>query len=117
MSRTDATKKRLRKEAVQLEPGNRWALRNLASALMKQQGFDQSLPVIRQCLGVAPDEIAMMIAYGDCLAALGCSDESEVHYRMAVKTGGTEHLVDLAKARLTEKSEKACDHPATCDRT
>ncbi len=95
------------RKAVQLEPSNRWALRNLAGALIKQQRFNDSLPVIRQCLAVAPDDIAMMIAYGDCLADLNRSDESEVHYRMAVKTGGPEHLVDLAKARLTEKSEKA----------
>jgi hypothetical protein len=49
----------------------------------------------------------MMIGYGDCLAELERSDESEVYYRMAVKIGGPEHLVDLAKARRTEKSEKA----------
>jgi len=95
------------RKAIQLEPSNRWALRNLAGALMKQHRFDDSLPVIRECLAVAPDDIAMMIAYGDCLAELDRSKESEVHYRMAIKTGGPEHLVDLAKARLTEKSEKA----------
>ena len=95
------------RKAIQFEPSNRWALRNLAGALMKQQRFDDSLPVIRECLAVAPDDIAMMIAYGDCLIELDRSGESEVHYRMAIKTGGPEHLVDLAKARLTEKSEKA----------
>lgn len=95
------------RKANQLDPSNRWALRNLAGALMKQRRFDDSLSVIRQCLAVAPDDIAMMIAYGDCLAELGRSDESEVHYRMAVQSGGPEQLVDLAKARLTEKSEKA----------
>lgn len=95
------------RKSLQLEPSNRWALRNLAGALIKQQRFDDSLPVIRQCLAVAPDDIAMMIAYGDCLAELDRRDESEVHYRLAIQTGGPEHLVDLAKARLTEKSEKA----------
>jgi len=95
------------RKALQLEPTNRWALRNLGGALMKQQRFDDSLAVIRQCLAVAPDDIAMMIAYGDCLVELGRSNESEVHYRSAVKTGGPEHLVDLAKERLTKKSEQA----------
>lgn len=65
-----------------------------------------SLAAIRQCLAVAPDDIAMMIAYGDCLAELDRKDESEAHYRMAIKTGGPEHLVDVAKARLTERSEE-----------
>jgi tetratricopeptide (TPR) repeat protein len=95
------------RKAIQLEPSNRWALRNLVGTLMKQQRFDDSLPVIRECLAVAPDDIAMMIAYGDCLSELGRSNESEVHYRCAVKTGGPEHLVDLAKARLTKRSEQA----------
>ena len=49
----------------------------------------------------------MMIAYGDCLAELGRADESETHYRMAIKVGGDEHLVDLAKDRLSDRSEKA----------
>jgi tetratricopeptide (TPR) repeat protein len=95
------------KKATQLEPDNRWALRNLAGTLMKQRRFDESLTAIKRCLSVAPDDIAMMIAYGDCLAELGRSGESEIHYRMAVKTGGPEPLVDLAKARLTENTEKA----------
>ena len=95
------------RKAVHLDPSNRWALRNLGGTLMKQQRFEESLIVIGQCLAVAPDEIAMMIAYGDCLRELGRSNESEVHYRNAVRIGGPEHLVDLAKARLSEKSEKA----------
>ncbi|MCX7408698.1 MAG: tetratricopeptide repeat protein [Planctomycetales bacterium] len=95
------------RKALQLEPSNRWALRNLAGALMKQERYDESLLMIHQCLAVAPDDIAMMIAYGDCLTELGRSDESQVHYRIAIKTGGPEHLVDLAKARLSKKSEQA----------
>jgi len=94
------------REALKLEPSNRWALRNLGWALLKQQRFEESLIMISQCLVVAPDDIAMMIAYGDCLVELGRSNESEVHYRNAVKIGGPEHLVDLAKARLTKKSEQ-----------
>lgn len=94
-------------KAARIEPGNRWAWRNLAGALMKQRRFEESLSVIQQCLAVAPDDIAMMIALGDCLAELGRSDESQVHYRMAVRTGGPEHLVDLAKARLTGISQRA----------
>jgi len=95
------------RKAIHLEPSNRWALRNLGGVLMKQQRFEESLVIISQCLAVAPDEIAMMIAYGDCLGELGRSNESGVHYQNAVKIGGPEHLVDLAKARLARKSEQA----------
>lgn len=95
------------RKAIRLEPKNRWALRNLAGTLMKQRRFEEALSAIKSCLEVAPDDIAMMIAHGDCLIELGRGDESETYFRMAVKTGGPEHLVDLAKARLTEKSQKA----------
>jgi hypothetical protein len=74
---------------------------------MKQGRYDDSLSEIQKCLSVAPDDIAMMIAYGDCLVELDRSDKSDAHYRMVVKTGGPQHLADLAKARPTEKSEKA----------
>jgi tetratricopeptide (TPR) repeat protein len=95
------------RKAIRLEPANRWALRNLAGTLMKQGRFEESLAFIKQCLDVAPDDTAMMIAYGDSLSELGRSDESDVYYRKAVKAGGPQHLTDLAKARLTEKAEKA----------
>lgn len=94
------------RKAIHLEPNNRWALRNLCGALIKQERFEESLIMISECLVVAPDDIAMMIAYGDCLIELGRSKESEVHYRNAIMIGGPEHLVDLAKARLTKKSEQ-----------
>ena len=95
------------KKAIQLDPANRWALRNLAGTLIKQRRFDESLAVVQKCLAVAPDDIAMMIAYGDCLAEFGRGAESETHYRMALKVGGDEHLVDVAKTRLSDRSEKA----------
>lgn len=93
-------------KALTLEPENRWALRNLAASLMKQHRFEEAAVVIRKCLSVAPDDIAMAVALGDVLDELGRGEESEIHYRAAIKTGGPEHLVDLAKARLTKKSQE-----------
>jgi hypothetical protein len=72
---------------------------------MKQHRFAEALVQIKRTLAVAPDDIAMMIAMGDCLNDLGRPSESENYFRMAIKTGGPEHLEDLAKARLTAKSE------------
>ena len=93
------------RKALAQEPDNRWTLRNLSASLMKQGRYDDALPVIAKCISVAPDEIAMMVAYGDCLEELGRGDESDAHYRAAIKVGGPEHIVDLAKSRLTKKSE------------
>lgn len=93
-------------KALTLEPDNRWALRNLAASLMKQHRFEESVVVIRKCLSVAPDDIAMAVALGDALDELGRGEESKIHYRAAIEIGGPEHLVDLAKARLTKMSEE-----------
>lgn len=94
------------RQALRQEPDNRWALRNLSASLMKQSRYSDALPVIARCLSVAPDDIAMMVAYGDCLGELGRGGESDAHYRAAIKVGGPEHVVDLAKSRLTKKSEE-----------
>jgi tetratricopeptide (TPR) repeat protein len=93
------------RSALKLDPEDRYALRNLSATLMKQRRFAEALVQIKRTLAVAPDDIAMMIAMGDCLNDLGRTNESENYFRMAIKTGGPEHLVDLAKARLTAKSE------------
>gem|GEM_PF-4449826 len=53
------------KKSIQLEPGDRCALRNLTGTLMKQRRFDESLTAIRRCLCVVPDDTAMMITFGD----------------------------------------------------
>lgn len=94
------------RNALAQEPDDRWALRNLAASLMKQGRNEDALLVIAKCISVAPDDIAMMVAYGDCLDELGRGDESDAHYRAAIKTGGPEHILDLAKSRLTKKSEE-----------
>lgn len=73
---------------------------------MKQGRNEDALSVIAKCLSVAPDDIAMMVAYGDCLEELGRGDESDAHYRAAIKIGGPDHILDLAKSRLTKKSEQ-----------
>jgi tetratricopeptide (TPR) repeat protein len=93
------------RSALKLDPEDRYALRNLSATLMKQHRFAEALVQIKRTLAVAPDDIAMMIAMGDCLNDLGRPSESENYFRMAIKTGGPEHLEDLAKARLTAKSE------------
>jgi hypothetical protein len=72
---------------------------------MKQHRFDEALLAIRECLVMAPDDIAMMIAEGECLEELGRSNESVAHYRLAIKAGGCEHLVDIAKARRSRIAE------------
>jgi hypothetical protein len=73
---------------------------NLSETLMKQRRFAEALTQIKRTLAVAPDDIAMMIAMGDCLNELGRTSESENFFRMAIKTGGPEHLPQLGSSGI-----------------
>jgi tetratricopeptide (TPR) repeat protein len=93
-------------KALDLQPRNHQALKHLADSLMRQRRFDDALKVIQRSLLVDPKDVAMMIQYGDCLEELGRGSESEMHYRLAIKIGGPEQLIDIAKAKLTKKSDE-----------
>ena len=92
-------------KAIQLAPQDRWALRNLSGCLMKQGRHLDAITMIRRCLVVAPDDIAMIVGLGDAYEALGHLDEAERLFTAAIQTGGPEHVVDIAKDRLTRMSE------------
>jgi len=93
------------RKALSIDPDDQWVLRNLSACLMKQHRYEDAVPIIRKCLSVAPDDIAMMVGLGETLDELGRTTEAEQQYRAAIRTGGPEHVVDLAKERLTERSE------------
>jgi tetratricopeptide (TPR) repeat protein len=93
------------RKARNIDSYDRWVLRNLSACLLKQNRFEDAIPVIQKCLTVAPDDIAMMVGLGEALDALGRTTEAEQQYRAAIRTGGPEHVVDVAKERLTERSK------------
>jgi tetratricopeptide (TPR) repeat protein len=80
------------RSALKLDPEDRYALSNLSETLMKQRRFAEALTQIKRTLAVAHGDTSMMIAMGDCLNELGRTSESENYFRMAIKTGGPEHL-------------------------
>lgn len=93
------------RKALSIDSDDRWVLRNLSACLLKQNRVEDAIPIIQKCLTIAPDDIAMMVGLGEALDALGRTTEAEQQYRAAIRTGGPEHVVDVAKERLTEKSE------------
>lgn len=92
-------------KAVKLQPNNRWALRNLGACLMKQDRFDEASTILRRCLAEAPTDIAAMVGLAEALDAMGKTDEAGDFYKAAIKTGGPEHIVDIAKQRRTKMAE------------
>lgn len=92
-------------KALQVEPTNRWALRNLGACLMKQSRFEEARTTLQACLQVAPSDVAALVGLGETLEALGESGEADAVYRAAVKIGGPDHIIDIAKERLTKMAE------------
>lgn len=92
-------------KALQVEPTNRWALRNLGACLMKQSRFEEARTTLQACLQVAPSDVAALVGLGEALEALGESGEADSVYRRAVKIGGPDHIIDIAKDRLTKMAE------------
>jgi tetratricopeptide (TPR) repeat protein len=102
-------------KALQVEPKNRWALRercirgvalrNLGACLMKQSRFEEARTTLQACLQVAPSDVAALVGLGEALEALGAGGEADTAYRTAVKFGGPDHIIDIAKDRLTKMAE------------
>ena len=77
----------------------------LGACLSKQQRFDEAVRILRQCLQEAPDDVAAMIGMGEALEDVGEVSKADSLYRTAVRTGGPEHVIDIAKDRLTKIAE------------
>lgn len=92
------------RKALEQEPGNYFALRNLAATLLKQGRFAESLEPTQKCIDINTGDTAMLVAKGEALAALGQLKEAEDCYRAATRSDGPESLIDLAKERLTQRS-------------
>ena len=72
---------------------------------MKQGRFEEARNTLQACLQVAPSDVAALVGLGEALEALGEGGEADTVYRTAVKIGGPDHIIDIAKDRLTKMAE------------
>ena len=92
-------------KAIELDPKNQLALRNLGACLLKQSRHDDVSKILSRSLTVAPKDIATMVGLGEAQEALGDSNAADGLYRMAIKIGGPDHIVDIAKQGRTRIAE------------
>ena len=92
-------------KAVRIQPKNRWALRNLGACLMKQGRFEEASKVLRRCLGEAPKDVNVIVGLAESLEAMGQVDEVDDLYQSAIKIGGPDDVIDIAKDRRTKIAE------------
>lgn len=92
-------------KAIERDPKNQLALRNLGACLLKQGRHGDASKILSRCLAVAPKDIATMVGLGEAQEALGDSNAADGLYRMAIKIGGPDNIVDIAKQGRTRIAE------------
>jgi Flp pilus assembly protein TadD len=89
-------------EAIRLEPGNFWALRNFGACLMKQQRYQDAVKVLGKAVLIEPNDLQALVGLGQAYEAAGDDDAADEQFIKAIKLGGPQELIDLAKSRRTK---------------
>ena len=94
------------RKALKLEPGNQWALKNLGACLLKQDKADEAVPVLEAAVKEAPRDLQSIIGLGQALEQVGRTEDADELYVKAIKIGGPQQLIDIAKDRRTAIAHK-----------
>lgn len=94
------------REALKLEPGNQWALKNLGACLLKQDKADEAVPVLEAAVKEAPRDLQSIIGLGQALEQVDRTEDADELYVKAIKIGGPQQLIDIAKDRRTAIAHK-----------
>jgi tetratricopeptide (TPR) repeat protein len=94
------------KQALKLAPENRWALKNLGACLLKQLRFVDAIPLLRKCVEVAPKDVQAIVGLGEALEANGQVDEADELFDRAIRLGGPDEVIDIAKDRRTKRAHE-----------
>jgi hypothetical protein len=89
-----------------IDPGMEpYILSDIGTGLIGLKQYDDAVPVLRQCLALAPDSGGCWLELGDATLHLGRTQEAKGYYEKVVEIGGTTEqnaaAVGAAKQRLT----------------
>jgi len=85
------------RKSLSIDPGNKWALKNLGICLANQRRFADAQVELRRCLELTPEVIGVHVSLGQCLHHLGDLTGAKEHFERAVAIGGPEHLLSMAR--------------------
>lgn len=99
-----------------IDPGMEpYILSDIGTGLIGLKQYDDAVPVLRQCLTLAPDSAGCWLQLGDATLYLGKIQEAKQYYEKVVEIGGTtEHnavAVGVAKRRLVMIHEMPAPAP------
>ena len=86
--------------AVQVQPGNWWALTALAGAHAAEGRHRQAIPLLREALAVNPDFPTAQLMLGRSLAAIGATQAAQAHFERAIALAPQMVPAHVARAEL-----------------
>jgi tetratricopeptide (TPR) repeat protein len=95
------------RKSIAIEPENQWALKNLGICLANQRRFADAQVELRRCLELTPDDVGVLVSLGQCLHHLGDLTGAKGQFERAIKIGGTEHLLSMARDYLAKYEKDA----------
>jgi len=95
------------RKSLAIEPENQWALKNLGICLANQRRFADAQVELRRCLELTPDDIGVLVSLGQCLHHLGDLTGARGQFERAIRIGGPEHLLSMARDYLAKYEKDA----------
>ena len=86
--------------ALEIEPENAYALRNLGALLVKDSPH-AALPVLERAARLMPDDQAAQYGYADCLLQLGRTDDADPVFIKAIELSPLSEIAELARTART----------------
>jgi Tfp pilus assembly protein PilF len=85
------------RKSLSIDPGNKWALKNLGICLANQRRFADAEVEFWRCLELTPDDIGVLVSFGQCLHHLGDLAGAKENFERALALEGPEQLLSMAK--------------------
>jgi tetratricopeptide (TPR) repeat protein len=95
------------RKSIAIEPKNSWALKNLGVCLTNQRRFAEAQVELRRCLELTPEDIGVLVSFGQCSHYLGDMTGAKESFEQAIALGGPEHLQSIARDYLAKYNQDA----------
>lgn len=95
------------RKSIAIEPKNSWALKNLGVCLTNQRRFAEAQVELRRCLELTPEDIGVLVSFGQCSHYLGDMTGAKESFEQAIALGGPEHLQSIARDYLAKYKQDA----------
>jgi Flp pilus assembly protein TadD len=87
-------------QALEIDPKNAYALRNLGGLLVKESP-EEALPILAQAARLMPQDQAVQYGHAQCLLELGRTDEADPIFVKAIELSPLSDIAELARTART----------------